>query len=379
MRPYSLGVRRVTPLQTAFWRSTAVFRAVGVAYAVAIAVATPENTRHPFLKAALLAVMALWSVVVVAAGKDKLLSAPWMIADVAMALAMLGATRIVDTEQAIVTGAPTLPSIWVTAPVLVIATTVGARMAAGAGLLIAVAGLLVRGEVVWRTVNNVILVILAGALIGYLARIALRAEAQLAQASAVAAAQGERERIGREIHDSVLQALAFIVRRGREIGGDATELAELAKQEEESLRRLVTSPVSVSTAAHTDLTPLLSSLANPRVHLSAPVEPVLLSAHAAGEIQAAVKAALDNVVRHAGAGAQAFVLLENEPERVVVSVRDTGCGVVPARLLEAERAGRMGFAHSIRGRIESLGGKVTLVSSPDEGTEVELHVPRRSR
>jgi signal transduction histidine kinase len=369
----------VTPLQTAFWRSIAVFRAVGVVYAVAVAVATPQDTRHPVIKAALLAGMALWSVVIVSAGKDVLLSAPWMIADLAIALALIGATRIVDTHEAIVGGAPTLPGIWVTSTVLLVATTVGARIAAAAGLLIAIAGLMVRGEVVWRTVNNGIFVILAGALIGYLARIALRAEAQLAHATAVASAQGERERLGREIHDSVLQALAFIVRRGREIGGDATELAELAKQEEQSLRRLVTTPVSVSTAENTDLTPLLSALANPRVHLSAPAEPVLLPAHVAREVRAAVKAALDNVTRHAGAGAQAFVLVEEEPEQVVVSVRDTGRGVAPARLLEAERAGRMGFAQSIRGRIESLGGKVTLVSGNDEGTEVELHVPRRSR
>jgi signal transduction histidine kinase len=302
-----------------------------------------------------------------------------MIADLAIALAMLGATRLVDTREAIDRGAPTLPTIWVTASVLIIATTVGARMAASAGLLVAIAGLLVRGEWHFQTFNNGVLVVMAGGLIGYLTRIALQAEAGLAQASAAAAAQSERERLGREIHDSVLQALAFIVRRGREIGGEAAELAELASQEEESLRRLVTSPLSVSTGEQTDLTPLLAALANRRVHLSAPVEPVLLPAQSAREIRAAVKAALDNVVRHAGAGAEAYLLVESEPEQVVVSVRDTGRGMPHGRLAEAERAGRMGFAQSIRGRIESLGGRVTLTSGAEEGTEVELHVPRRSR
>lgn len=356
-----------------------MFRGVGVVYAVAIAVSTEGNTRHHVGKGLLLAVMAAWSVLIVAAGRDRLLPAAWMAADLAVAVALLGATRLVDTHEAVTSGAPTLPSIWVTAPVLVIATTVGARMGASAGVLIAVAGVVVRGSVRWVTVNNGILVVMVGGIIGYLARIALRAEADLAYASATAAAQSERERLGREIHDSVLQALAFIVRRGREIGGDATELAELASHEEESLRRLVTTPLSVATAEHTDLTPLLSVFASPRVHVSAPVEPVWLPTKAASDIRAAVKAALDNVERHAGSSAETFILVESEADQVVVSVRDTGTGFSAERLDAAERAGRMGIAQSIRGRIEALGGTVTLTSGDEEGTEVELHVPRRSR
>ena len=134
----------------------------------------------------------------------------------------------------------------------------------------------------------------------------------------------------------------------------------------------------MSTDERTDLTPVLSALAGSGVRLSAPAEPVWLPAAVAGEIRAAVRAALDNVTRHAGPGAEVFMLVDNEADEVVVSVRDTGRGIAAGRLLEAERAGRMGLAQSIRARIEGVGGTVTLTSGEGEGTEVELHVPRRS-
>ena len=370
---------QLTPLQKAFWRTAAVYRAVGVLFAVAIALATGENTSRPWLKALLLVGMSLWSVLVVAFGRRRLLPGPLMAVDLAVAVGLIAATRLVDTHEAVVGGAPTLPSIWVTAPVLVIAAYAGPWIGGAAGCLVAAAALLERGEVVWRTVNNALLVIVAGAVIGYLARVSLRAEAALADATAVASAQHERERLGREIHDSVLQALAFITRRGREIGGETGDLAELASEQEQALRRLVTTSASPVTAQHMDVVPMLAAVTGRDVHLSAPVHPVVLPAHVAAEVVAAVTAALDNVARHAGDGTQSYILVEDDPEYVVVSVRDTGRGIAPGRLKAAADAGRLGFAQSIRGRIESLGGKVTLTSGDGEGTEVEMHVPRRSR
>jgi signal transduction histidine kinase len=61
---------------------------------------------------------------------------------------------------------------------------------------------------------------------------------------------------------------------------------------------------------------------------------------------------------------------------VTVSVRDDGPGIAPGRLEEAERDGRMGVARSIRGRVVGVGGTVSVVSTPGQGTEVELRVPR---
>jgi signal transduction histidine kinase len=89
-----------------------------------------------------------------------------------------------------------------------------------------------------------------------------------------------------------------------------------------------------------------------------------------------VRAALDNVHRHAGEHAKAWVLLEDEPDRVTVTVRDDGAGMAPGRLEEAAREGRLGVAASVRGRLSDVGGTVAVHSAPGQGTEVELVVPR---
>ncbi|MER7283514.1 ATP-binding protein [Dactylosporangium sp. NPDC000244] len=110
--------------------------------------------------------------------------------------------------------------------------------------------------------------------------------------------------------------------------------------------------------------------------VAAPATPVLLPASVAGEVAAAVGAALDNVGRHAGDGARAWILLEELDDEVTVSIRDDGAGIPDGRLAEAERDGRLGVAQSIRGRIRELGGAVSVTSGAGNGTEVELTVPR---
>ena len=110
------------------------------------------------------------------------------------------------------------------------------------------------------------------------------------------------------------------------------------------------------------------------LHLAVPADPVLLPAHRAAELAAAVGAAVDNARRHGGG--QAWLLVEDEPAGVTVTVRDDGPGIPAGRLAQAQADGRLGVAQSIRGRVEDLGGTVGLHSTPGQGTEVELHVPR---
>ena len=55
-------------------------------------------------------------------------------------------------------------------------------------------------------------------------------------------------------------------------------------------------------------------------------------------------------------------------------VRDRGAGFDRA----AVPADRRGLVESIEGRLERAGGRATIVTSPGEGTEVELHLPRRA-
>lgn len=110
--------------------------------------------------------------------------------------------------------------------------------------------------------------------------------------------------------------------------------------------------------------------------LSEPGAPVLLPVAATAELAAAVSAALDNVRRHAGEDAHAWILVEDWPGEVIVTVRDDGPGIPEGRLAQAEGEGRLGVALSIRGRLRDLGGSAEVISVPGQGTEVELKVPR---
>ena len=92
---------------------------------------------------------------------------------------------------------------------------------------------------------------------------------------------------------------------------------------------------------------------------------------------AAVSAALDNVRRHAGADAQAWVLIEDDGMDVTVTIRDNGVGVPAGRLDEAADSGRLGVANSILRRMRDLGGTAIIDSRPGAGMCLELSVPKK--
>ena len=169
-----------------------------------------------------------------------------------------------------------------------------------------------------------------GLAVGMAAQTARRAHSELEQAARLAASLEERERLSRQVHDGAIQVLALVSRRGREIGGETAELAELAGEQERALRRLVSATdadARFSTGSTTDIGALLRRRASDRVSVSLPATPVLLDAGVAAELDAAVGNALDNVASHAGPDARAFVLVEELDDRVTVSVRDDGLGI----------------------------------------------------
>jgi signal transduction histidine kinase len=228
---------------------------------------------------------------------------------------------------------------------------------------------------------GVILLVSAAAIGGlgiahYIAeRWAERKRAELIRREAAAA---ERDRLARPIHDGVLQVLALVRKEGSELGGAGAQLAALAGEQEVALRNLLSGNVTTAgAAAEADLRATLHQLGSAAIEVSAPADPVLLPAGPATELAAAVQAALDNIRQHAGPRARTWILLEDEGNGLRVTVRDDGTGFEPHRLDEAARAGRLGVAQSMRGRITDLGGTTTIHSRPGRGTEVEFWVPRR--
>ncbi|MFI6283590.1 MacS family sensor histidine kinase [Streptomyces sp. NPDC051018] len=381
------------------WRALAGYRVLTMTYAVLIFVFARDTFERPWVAAGFLSVMSVWTL----ATLPRVLSAnrctkPFLAADLTIALTGILLTPLADVHARQNEG-PTLPSIWTAGAVLAFALKGGWRWAAFASSLVAAANIAQRGSPSQDTLHNVLLVWVASIAIGYVVEVARASERTLARALEIEAASRERERLARDIHDSVLQVLAMVQRRGTAIGGEAAELGRMAGEQEIALRTLVSSGLVPTTrtsedvsmgavvrtvdvdeaadeAGECDLRSLLAHHSGPKVTFSEPGAPVMLPAAAATELAAAVSAALDNVGQHAGEDAHSWILVEDWTDEVIVTVRDDGPGIPEGRLAQAEGEGRLGVALSIRGRLRDLGGTAELVSVPGQGTEVELKVPR---
>jgi signal transduction histidine kinase len=233
---------------------------------------------------------------------------------------------------------------------------------------------------------------LAGGAVGLVARLLERSAGQLRQATEEtirarerAARLAERESLARQIHDSVLQALALVHKQGRELAGggpvppdQVAGLAEMAAGQERALRALILrDPADDATpAGAASLRAALEALAGAERSLPVTVGTtgaLWLPAGHVEELTAAVRQAVDNVVEHAGASRVALFAEEDAGE-VVVTVRDDGRGFAyDERRLLAE--GKIGLAKSVKGRVEQLGGSMLVTSRPGAGTEIELRVP----
>lgn len=358
-----------------------MFRGAALGYAVILFIGVQDDYRHPWAAWAVLAGLAGWSALLTLWPRWHRREPAMMVADLAVAVAAVLSTRLLDQPERIHQGASTLPSIWPAATVLGWAIWKGRRGGLVAAVVVTGADLLELGRLRPRsagnTVNNIVLLVLVGLIVGYATEVVRAGQAQMAVAVAERAATAERERLARDIHDSVLQVLGFVHREGTGQGGAASDLARLAGEQEVRLRTLIsTGPIASPGLGEGDLSAALSRYAGERVGVSGPAQPVLVALDVMKAAAGAVAAALDNVHRHAGPGARAWVLLEDEPDQVTVTVRDDGRGFPAERLAQAQAEGRLGVSSSIRGRIEELGGTVEITGTPGEGTEVELRVPR---
>jgi len=356
-------------LDTALWRAIAVYRVAALLYAAGSMAVYTDTYRRPVLGWAVLAGMAAWTATATWLYSDpRRRGRPLLLADLALTLTALLSSVLVLEPGLVQAGDPTLTVSWAATPVIAWAVHGGWPAGLAAGAAVGAGALAERGGTPSQaTVNSVVLLLLVGSVVGYVVTLARRAETAYARAVELQAAAAERERLSRQVHDGVLQALALVARRSSD-----PELARLGAEQERSLRRLVAGPVAGVPSGEADLRALLPSGAD--VEVAAPASPVLLPAATAGELAAAVGEAVANARRHGGG--RAWLLVEDEPDAVTVSVRDDGPGIPPGRLEQAEAEGRLGVSRSIKGRLADLGGTVVVDSAPGRGTEVELRVPR---
>ncbi|MFD9631372.1 MacS family sensor histidine kinase [Streptomyces violascens] len=381
------------------WRALTGYRVLTTLYALAIFANGYHTFERPWVGIGYLSVLTVWNFATLTrVANAAACTKRFLAVDLTVVLTGILLTPVADVDAQHVDG-PTLPTIAAAGAVIAFAIKGGWRWAGFASSLVAVANIVERAHPTRDTFHNVILVWIASIGIGYIVEVARASEATLARALEIEAATRERERLARDIHDSVLQVLAMVQRRGTALGGEAAELGRLAGEQEVALRTLVSSGLVPPTRAsedfengavvravevddepgesgEIDLRSLLARHAGSKVSFAEPGAPVLLAPPAARELAAAVSAALDNVRMHAGESAQAWILVEDWGDEVIVTVRDDGPGIPAGRLDQAEGEGRMGVALSIRGRLRDLGGTAELISVPGQGTEVELKVPR---
>ena len=370
----------VVSLQAPLWRSIAAFRFASLGYAAVLLVIRHDKYAHWGWAWAVLAGMTTWTIVSsVAYAVPERRTRSLLAADLIITSAAVLSTALVQYANSTRIGVMPVTATWLAGPALAWAVVGGATAGAAAAIVIGGCSVLLRGGFQGTALDGPIILLMAAVLVGYISTLTARAEQALQRATEIEAASRERERLARTIHDSVLQVLAMVQRRGAEAGGAAAEIGRRAGEQEAALRALVTGGGQVlSLAGELDLSAILAGEASSEVSVVTPAEPVLLAQRAAEETAAAVRAAIDNVRRHCGDSAKAWVLVDDEGADVSVTIRDDGPGVSPGRLAEAAAEGRLGVTHAICGRIRDLGGSADIDSTPGVGTEVRLRVPRSS-
>lgn len=375
-RVTSDGPDPTTPL----WRAAQLFRLLSCIYALGFHIAISSDLSHPAVGWSLFAVLIAWSAACAFAYLRGFGRRPaWVIAELVVVVGLMLSTEVVATGQWAHNNQTWPTTLWASNATISAALQFGPTGGMLTGVAVTAASEFVKGYINVNLGRNatIIVELAAGLAVGLAATTARRAHDELQRAARLSAAVEERERLSRQVHDGVIQVLALVAKRGHEIGGAAADLATLAGEQERALRSWVTSTEMESETDETvDVRALLRRRESERVSMSLPGTAVPLDGAVAAELDAAVGNALDNVRAHAGPQARAFVLLEDLGDSVTVSIRDDGVGIAPGRLQEAVGQGHVGISKSIVGRLMSLGGSAELHTSPGEGTEWELSVPR---
>lgn len=201
------------------WRAISFFRVLALCYAVLRYFNSYLDFLHPVAGWIYLGALTLWTL-----ASTRAFAGPqrctWYVLGTDLTLVVTGIVMsgMTDDPARIAHGAPTLPTIWAAGTVLGFAGRGGWRWAAAAGSVIGVANILGHGGPTGDNIHNIVLLMVAGCAIGYVIELARASEATLTRALQVEAANRERERLSRDIHDGVLQVLALVQRRGGEQG-----------------------------------------------------------------------------------------------------------------------------------------------------------------
>ena len=219
---------------------------------------------------------------------------------------------------------------------------------------------------------------------------------ELAAAEREGGRLAERQRLARDIHDTLAQGFVSIVLQLQAAESELPEEAEAARRHLERARRTARDNLAEARRLVWDLRPaplraaslgdalgrLADRLAEETgISATATVTgtPRPLSADAEVTLLRVTQEALANVARHAAAGRVALTLSYMDGE-AALDVRDDGVGFAPGSRQGGAGPGGTGSNGGLglpgmRERVEALGGRLAVESAPGRGTTIAVTVP----
>ena len=378
-----------------------VWFAAGLLATLVAVAATAPGPRGRLPEFALLGVVGIMYAVVGAPGVAKQRT-PWITAYLVVAwAAVLGCVALNPDASSPIMFFVLFPQLWAgvsRARQGVVATFVVVALYAGIGWHQAAAAPEGRGQVL---INAAFSLVLSLALGLFILRLISEAESRAATIDALREAQdqlaaaerdrgvsAERERLSREIHDTLAQGFTSVLALSRAAEaalarGDLTKardhLALVHRTAADNLQeaRLI---VAETTPGHLESRTLVQALERlvSEVHRSSALDthlevvgdPEALGATLEVVLLRTAQEAVANIRRHAGASTVAMRIVYAEPGAVTLSVTDDGCGFDSQHVCE-------GFGlDGIRARSAQVGGRADITSEPGCGTTVRVTVPR---
>src|SRR5216684_1769280 len=209
---------------------------------------------------------------------------------------------------------------------------------------------------------------------------------RLSAQSRQSAVMAERNRMARDIHDTLAQGFTGVIvqleaveeamsrNQGVKASGHLNRAGDLARESLREARRSVQAlrPQALEekplSEALKDLIERMTGGTTVRAKFTLKGEPRELPAEWEANILRIGQEVLTNVLRHARAS-EFKVLLAFDSREIRLDLRDNGCGFDPRRRHE-------GFGlHSIRERAEGMGGQISIQSAADKGTAISIVLP----
>lgn len=201
---------------------------------------------------------------------------------------------------------------------------------------------------------------------------------------------GERERIARELHDTLLQSVQGLILRFQSVANrmppgepSRTMLESALKRADDVIvdgrnrvqgLRVGDGPADILTV----LRELVDSAEfNPAIPIRAVVEgkPRPLHPLVSAEVRRIAGEALFNVARHARANSVDVAVTFGD-WYLDIEIRDDGVGIPESVLRRGDKEGHYGLI-GMRERAKRIGGTLTIDSRPGKGTDVTLRLPAK--